>query len=167
MEAVSQQYRTAIKLKYMHEYATQVLGMTDKDIRMLFFGKDQDGSRSMASRLNGLKAAVKTYPEYQRLANNYLIEKLLPKTREDDTITSEGKLAKKPMFITISQDVNNERMNENAFSDAWVELLNDEDPYVRKFAEDLVVYAMYTSGEYQGFDKIAKLIPPEWLRGDT
>lgn len=167
MEAVSQQYRTAIKLKYIHEYATQVLGMTDNDIRVLFFGKDQNGSRSMASRLNGLKAAVKTHPEYQRLADNYLIEKLLPKTREDDTITSEGKLAKKPMFITISQDVNNERMNENAFSDAWVELLNDEDPYVRKFAEDLVVYAMYTSGEYQGFDKIAKHIPPEWLRGDT
>jgi hypothetical protein len=56
-------------------------------------------------------------------------------------------------------------MNEDALTDAWLELLIDENKRVRKFAEDLIVYAMYSSGEFSGFDKFAKAIPFQWITG--
>jgi hypothetical protein len=48
MELISQHLRTAIKLRFVNEYAHQQLGMTDQNIRQLFFGIDEKGTRSMA-----------------------------------------------------------------------------------------------------------------------
>lgn len=50
--------------------------------------------------------------------------------------------------------------------DAWKDLLNDPNERVRMFAEDLILYTFFTTGEYKGWNKLFKFVPPEWLRGE-
>lgn len=60
----------------MSAYAKQVLGRSDEYIRELFYGSSP--LISIARRLNGLKYAIESVPEFERLKGNYIIEKLRP-----------------------------------------------------------------------------------------
>lgn len=54
-------------------------------------------------------------------------------------------------------------MSSDMFIESWQELLNDKSEAVRNLANDLCLYAMITSGDTKGFNKLAKYVPMSWL----
>lgn len=164
IKTLSDGLQTAIKARYMYAYAKQVLGRSDEYIRELFYGSSP--LISIARRLNGLKYAIESVPEFERLKGNYIIEKLRPQPQQENVALSDGSVARQPQFITIDSNIDGKRSNEDMMHDAWKDLLNDPNERVRMFAEDLILYTFFTTGEYKGWNKLFKFVPPEWLRGE-
>ena len=71
-----------------------------------------------------------------------------------------------PLFITLKSNVDDSRLNEDDITRGWLSLLQDDNPEIVKFAKNLVVYAQLTSGEYRGWNNLAKFIPAEWISGE-
>lgn len=159
LKAISDAIKTSIKAQYIAKYAKEFLGMSDQDITNLFIG-----NRCMAYRLNMLNAAIRQNPKYARLGNNALIQQLYS-LEESDTVFVNGEMCKKPNFISIADTVGDSNMNSDVFTDAWEDLLNDYDPFVRNFARHLIVYAYMTSGETGGWNSLFKYVPFSWLSG--
>lgn len=164
IKKLSNGLQTAIKARYMSAYAKQVLGRSDEYIRELFYGSSP--LISIARRLNGLKYAVESVPEFERLKGNYIIEKLRPQPQQESVALSDGSVARQPQFITIDSNIDGSRTNENMMIDAWKDLLNDPNERVRMFAEDLILYTFFTTGEYKGWNKLFKYVPSAWIRGE-
>ena len=164
IKTLSDGLQTAIKARYMYAYAKQVLGRSDEYIRELFYGSSP--LISIARRLNGLKYAIESVPEFERLKGNYIIEKLRPQPQQENVALSDGSVARQPQFITIDSNIDGKKSNEDMMHDAWKDLLNDPNERVRMFAEDLILYTFFTTGEYKGWNKLFKFVPPEWLRGE-
>ena len=164
INTLSNGLQTAIKARYMYAYAKQILGRSDEYIRELFYGSSP--LISIARRLNGLKYAVESVPEFERLKGNYIIDKLRPQPQQESVALSDGSIARQPQFITIDSNIDGSRTNENMMIDAWKDLLNDPNERVRMFAEDLILYTFFTTGEYKGWNKLFKYVPPAWRRGE-
>lgn len=164
IKKLSNGLQTAIKARYMSAYAKQVLGRSDEYVRELFYGSSP--LISIARRLNGLKYAIESVPEFERLKGNYIIEKLRPQPQQENVALSDGSVARQPQFITIDSNIDGSRTNENMMIDAWKDLLNDPNERVRMFAEDLILYTFFTTGEYKGWNKLFKYVPPAWRRGE-
>lgn len=164
IKTLSDGLQTAIKARYMYAYAKQVLGRSDEYIRELFYGSSP--LISIARRLNGLKYAIESVPEFERLKGNYIIEKLRPQPQQENVALSDGSVARQPQFITIDSNIDGKKSNEDMMHDVWKDLLNDPNERVRMFAEDLILYTFFTTGEYKGWNKLFKFVPPEWLRGE-
>lgn len=75
-------------------------------------------------------------------------------------------MCEKPAFVTILDNVDDSRVNSDLLIDGWTDLFNDPHPNVRLFARKLIVYAFLTSGEFKGWNKMFKLVPPAWIRGE-
>lgn len=164
IKTLSNGLQTAIKARYMYAYAKQVLGRSDEYIRELFYGSSP--LISIARRLNGLKYAVESVPEFERLKGNYIIDKLRPQPQQESVALSDGSIARQPQFITIDSNIDGSKTNENMMIDAWKDLLNDPNERVRMFAEDLILYTFFTTGESKGWNKLFKYVPPAWRRGE-
>lgn len=164
IKKLSNGLQTAIKARYMSAYAKQVLGRSDEYIRELFYGSSP--LISIARRLNGLKYAVESVPEFERLKGNYIIEKLRPQPQQESVALSDGSVARQPQFITIDSNIDGSRTDENMMVDAWKDLLNDPNERVRMFAEDLILYTFFTTGESKGWNKLFKYVPSAWIRGE-
>lgn len=164
IKKLSNGLQTAIKARYMSAYAKQVLGRSDEYIRELFYGSSP--LISIARRLNGLKYAIESVPEFERLKGNYIIEKLRPQPQQESVALSDGSVARQPQFITIDSNIDGSRTDENMMIDAWKDLLNDPNDRVRMFAEDLILYTFFTTGESKGWNKLFKYVPPAWIRGE-
>jgi hypothetical protein len=93
-----------------------------------------------------------------RLKDNYLLRHLAPYL-SDDRAFNNGKLVQKPKFLQVLNSMDDSKMSADMFIEAWEELLNDETLNVRNFARDLIFYAMFTSGDTKGFNKLAKYVP--------
>lgn len=168
---ISRHLQTAVKSKYFVDYVQENLVAKDKDgnptetasdhIKNLFIGP-----KSMSKRLTGLKLAIELNPNYKRLENNGLIRQLYSLTEEDKTLLN-GELAEHPGFITILDNVDSSRINSDLLTDGWEDLLNDSDEYVRRFANDLIIYAFMSSGEFKGWSKLFKYVPASWITGET
>lgn len=164
IKKLSNGLQTAIKARYMSAYAKQVLGRSDEYVRELFYGSSP--LISIARRLNGLKYAIESVPEFERLKGNYIIEKLRPQPQQESVALSDGSVARQPQFITIDSNIDESRTDENMMIDAWKDLLNDPNERVRMFAEDLILYTFFTTGEYKGWNKLFKYVPSAWIRGE-
>lgn len=164
IKTLSDGLQTAIKARYMYAYAKQVLGRSDEYIRELFYGSSP--LISVARRLNGLKYAIESVPEFERLKGNYIIEKLRPQPQQENIALSDGSVARQPQFITIDSNIDGKKSNEDMMHDAWKDLLNDPNERVRMFAEDLILYTFFTTGESKGWNKLFKYVPSAWIRGE-
>lgn len=160
MNEVSQSLQTSLKSKYIIDYAHHQLGMTDKDISNLFVGP-----RSMNHRFNMLWNAIRTNPKYAYLANNQLLTHLYS-VNEESEIWVNGKQYERPSFLSISDSIEDSRLNSDLMIDGWEDLLRDGDVNVQNFAKDLIIYAFLTSGEYKGWNRLFKFVPPAWVRGE-
>ena len=160
LNLISRSLQTAVKSKYIVKYAKEKLGMSDKDIAGLFIGKN-----SINNWLTLLKTAIETKPEFARLKNNHLLNQIFAEI-QDDPIVVRGKLEQKPAFITVLSNVDDSKVSSDLLIDGWVDLLNDEHPNVRLFARKLIVYSFLTSGEFKGWNKMFKYVPPAWIRGE-
>lgn len=160
LNLISRSLQTAVKSKYIVKYAKEKLGMSDKDIAGLFIGKN-----SINNWLTLLKTAIETKPEFARLKNNHLLNQIFAEI-QDDPIVVRGKLEQKPAFITVLSNVDDSKVSSDLLIDGWVDLLNDEHPNVRLFARKLIIYSFLTSGEFKGWNKMFKYVPPAWIRGE-
>ena len=124
------------------------------------------GPKSMSKRLTGLKLAIELNPNYKRLANNGLIRQLYSLTEEDKSLLN-GELTEHPGFITVLDNVDSSRINSDLLTDGWEDLLNDSDEHVRRFANDLIIYAFMSSGEFKGWSKLFKYVPASWITGES
>lgn len=158
---VARSLQTAIKSEYFVKYAKEKLGMTDQDIAGLFVGNE-----SLSRRLVNLKYLIENDPKYKRLASNAFINQIYS-TLEDNPVFTNGRITDKPAFITVLDNVDQSRVNSDALSDGWLDLLNDQNKYVRDFARKMIVYAFFTSGEFKGWNKLLKYVPAEWILGEV
>ena len=160
LNVISRSLQTAVKSEYIINYAKDVLKMTDDDITGLFFGKD-----SMNKMLVRLKNAIETDPRFARLKSNHFLNQIYSMMDEQQKI-SRYRMIDSPSFITVLDNVDDSRVNSNLLIDGWTDLLNDENQYVRRFARQMIVYSFLSSGEFKGWNKLWKYVPPAWLRGD-
>jgi hypothetical protein len=157
--AISRSMQTAIKSKYFVKYAKEVLNMSDKDIADLFVG-----NKSISRRLVRLKDAIENNPKYAYLKGNTLIAQIYSPV-EDKPVFANGRMTDKPSFITVLDNVDESKVNSDLLTEGWLDLLNDSDIFVSTFARQLIVYAALTSGEFNGWNKLLKYMPYEFIDG--
>lgn len=154
MKKISQAASSQIKARYAFRLAKS-LGI---DVKGLF-----DGNATIFDRLNSIQACIQRDAYgLGRLKDNYLLSHLAPYIQDQDVFVN-GKLTNKPKFISVINSMDESKMSADMFIESWEELLNDPQTNVRRFANDLILYAMLTSGDTKGFNKIAKYIPMSWL----
>jgi hypothetical protein len=87
LQLISRHMQTKIKSKYFLDYARNYLQMSDEDITGLFVG-----DFTIAKRLNNLKYAIQHFEQYNRLANNRLLNQIMPVNQSEPiTVTDEKK----------------------------------------------------------------------------
>lgn len=154
MKKISQAASSQIKARYAIRLAKS-LGI---DVKGLF-----DGNATIFDRLNSIQACIQRDAYgLGRLKDNYLLSHLAPYIQDQDVFVN-GKVTSKPKFISVINSMDESKMSSDMFIESWEELLNDPQVNVRRFANDLILYAMLTSGDTKGFNKIAKYIPMSWL----
>ncbi len=154
MKKISQAASSQIKARYALRLAKS-LGI---DVKGLF-----DGNATIFDRLNSIQACIQRDAYgLGRLKDNYLLSHLAPYIQDQDVFIN-GKITSKPKFISVINSMDESKMSADMFIESWEELLNDPQANVRRFANDLILYAMLTSGDTKGFNKIAKYIPMSWL----
>ena len=154
MKKISQAASSQIKARYALRLAKS-LGI---DVKGLF-----DGNATIFDRLNSIQACIQRDAYgLGRLKDNYLLSHLAPYIQDQDVFVN-GKPTNKPKFISVINSMDESKMSSDMFIESWEELLNDHQANVRRFANDLILYAMLTSGDTKGFNKIAKYIPMSWL----
>lgn len=154
MKKISQAASSQIKARYALRLAKS-LGI---DVKGLF-----DGNATIFDRLNSIQACIQRDAYgLGRLKDNYLLSHLAPYIQDQDVFVN-GKITSKPKFISVINSMDESKMSADMFIESWEELLNDPQTNVRRFANDLILYAMLTSGDTKGFNKIAKYIPMSWL----
>lgn len=154
MKKISQAASSQIKARYALRLAKS-LGI---DVKGLF-----DGNATIFDRLNSIQACIQRDAYgLGRLKDNYLLSHIAPYIQDQEVFVA-GKLTSKPKFISVINSMDESKMSSDMFIESWEELLNDQQPNVRRFANDLILYAMLTSGDTKGFNKIAKYIPMSWL----
>lgn len=152
---ISQHMITMIKNRFIMQYAEDI-GL--KQFNNLFVGKN-----SIHSLLNRLKFAINTRPEFEHLKYNYLINNLICNPISEP-IYYNGVRYESPCFVTISQNINNDKVESDLLSESWNDLLNDSNKNVARFAQLLIVYSYITSGEFAGWNKMFKYVPFEWKK---
>lgn len=159
---LSRHLQTAIKSKYFVQYAREVLNMSDKDIADLFIGY-----KSMNRQLVSLKYLIANDPAYARLANNPFLNQIYSML-EDRPVFANGRgMSDRPGFVTVLDNVDDSKLNSDLLSEGWLDLMNDEDSRIRKFARKMVLYAFFSSGEFNGWNKLMKYVPYEWIAGEV
>lgn len=154
MKKISQAASSQIKARYALRLAKS-LGV---DVKGLF-----DGNSTIFDRLNSIQACIQRDAYgLGRLKDNYLLSHLAPYIQDQDVFVN-GKITSKPKFISVINSMDESKMSSDMFIESWEELLNDPQANVRRFANDLILYAMLTSGDTKGFNKIAKYIPMSWF----
>ena len=154
MKKISQAASSQIKARYALRLAKS-LGV---DVKGLF-----DGNATIFDRLNSIQACIQRDAYgLGRLKSNYLLSHITPYI-QDQSVFVAGKMTNKPKFISVINSMDESKMSSDMFIESWEELLNDPRANVRRFANDLILYAMLTSGDTKGFNKIAKYIPMSWL----
>ena len=140
-------------------------GMTAMDYaESLFFGDNtiQDQLLKIQNKIrNDKKGSFASYG-----VNGTIINPLLKALQADVYQEREGYA--NPKFIKLENAVLDDSDNANAIERAWDELYHDEEHYIeygeqkitfKQFAENLFVYAFYTSGDTTGGTKFFKYAP--------
>ena len=159
---LSRHMQTAIKSKYFVRYAHDVLNMSDKDIADLFIGH-----LSMNRQLVSLKDLIANNPKYARLATNPFLNQIYSMLEDKPVFANGREMSDRPGFVTVLDNVDDSKLNSDLLSEGWLDLMNDEDKRVRKFAKKMVLYAFFTSGEFKGWNKLLKYVPYEWISGEV
>lgn len=154
LKKISQAISSQIKTRYFIELAKR-MGV---DARGLF-----EGDFTIYDRINSIQDCIaRDAYGLSRLKDNYLLSHLMPYLA-DTQMFANGRLVNKPKFIQVLNSISESKMSSDMFIESWEELLNDNSEAVRNLANDLCLYAMITSGDTKGFNKLAKYVPMSWL----
>ena len=137
------------------------------------------GKNTMYDRFNRLIIELSDNPDYLDVLDsagnpvNMLLRSLVPgKTYQykepqirPTVFTESPDTYDNLKFIKLFNALDNNGVESNYIIDAWDQLLHDtRHPALKKFAEDLVVYAFVTSGDKGGFTKFFKQVPLSWRK---
>lgn len=145
VNAITNELKTQILGRFMNEYCAENIG----PMRDLFYGKN-----SVVNRVQRLQKQI-AEGMYTELADNELLKMLLPNVYNNDTdpMTFENS-------ITKQRDVD----SKNAYTFAWMDLLEHYDESIRKLGNDLILYAFYSSGGLSsGIYNFYDLVPYGYL----
>ena len=149
-------------------------GSTQGSIIMMTGGKN-----TIYDRFNNLVIELYDNPDYLDILDpsgnptNMLLRSLVPGRTYDyrtpqirpTLFTETPDTYDHLKFIKLFNALDNNGVESNYIIDAWDQLLHDtKHPALRKFAEDLVVYAFVTSGDKGGFTKFFKQVPLSWRK---
>lgn len=134
-----------------------------------------NGNNTLYDRLGRLKVLIMSDPKYKYLrgddgeVSNYMLRTLIQgyKYKYTDalntglgTVRDQYNNAK---FLDTFTFIDDESVNADDFSEAWLELLNDgTQPELQEFARDLVVYSFIVAGDNGGNHDLFKFVPNEW-----
>ena len=120
------------------------------------------GDNTMAKRLNNLKFDIISgkYPEY-RTQDGKITNGLLNHLDVLSKMTSDKYEA--PQIITRRAVAENDKNLNSILKEYWSELLNSPHEEIRKFAEDLALYMLATTGGNHTKNGIFNLIPIEYI----
>lgn len=145
VNAITNELKTQILGGFMNEYCAENVG----SMHDLFYGKN-----SVVNRVQKLQKQI-AEGMYTELADNELLKMLLPNVYNNDTdpMTFENS-------ITKQRDVD----SKNAYTFAWMDLLEHYDESIRKLGNDLILYAFYSSGGLSsGIYNFYDLVPYGYL----
>lgn len=134
------------------------LKLADDEIRALVYGQ-----QNIAKQLNSVKNYIRknlTDPNLATLVghdgtiNNAMLNYL-----QAVTISKKNKLNK---ITTVTSSMNNSRYFEDRLRSAFYDLLTNDDPVVKEFAERLVKYAFLTSYDNRTPNSFFNLVPMEY-----
>tara|TARA_R100001086_G_scaffold218027_1_gene134544 strand:- start:871 stop:10380 length:9510 start_codon:yes stop_codon:yes gene_type:complete len=141
-----------MSLSYMHLYNTlQEELFDDFNIETVLFDKE----KSLAKELMDLKKKMLTDSKYTYLQSNSLLSVIKP-----------AKFNKSSTLQRIEYNNANQReaSEKDLITDSWMDLLEDQNPEIRQFAEKLVMYAIYTSGFRMGRNTFTELLPVSYYK---
>ena len=154
LKKISQAISSQVKTRYFIQLAKR-MGV---DAKGLF-----EGDFTIYDRINSIQDCIaRDAYGLSRLKDNYLLSHLMPYLA-DTQMFANGRLVNKPKFIQVLNSISESKMSSDMFIESWEELLNDKSEAVRNLANDLCLYAMITSGDTKGFNKLAKYVPMSWL----
>lgn len=142
-----------IEASYKSAFFNKYIKQNGIDLKDLMYGPNSVGKRLYRIKKD---AQGGKYPELlgsDGKLSNLLLEQLNQKPKLNTTDLSL------PDFIKYAATKNANGNIDNMLIRAWDELLDNDNAEVRKFAEDLVIYAFYTSGDSFGANTIFKYVP--------
>jgi hypothetical protein len=119
------------------------------------------GVNSIANRLTRIKIAMTTDSsgKYQNYASGGVITDPLFAALETVPYMRN---ANEPMFVKMKRSMIDDPQIANDIVKSWRALLKSQDEELKKFANDLIIYAYLTSNDTSGFTKFSKFVPKEW-----
>lgn len=120
-----------IKSSIFGRFFNQYLKDNNMSVHGLFFGEN-----SIVNRVSRLQQLI-AEGSYRELADNEFLKMLWPNVLNND---------KEPMRFENSITKQRDTDSKNAYTFAWMDLLEHEDPEIRKLGNDLIVYSFYMGG---------------------
>lgn len=156
-EVLLNQVSNALEAKIKTGFFTNYIEDNSISVYHMLFG-----DKSMANRLIDIKSQILSgkYPEMLDAnghINNEFLNYIDPKIGSP---TYDGYAA--PDFITTNTLNFNDKYLQNKLKRYWQELLNSEHEDIRKFAEDLAIFAFITSGDNPTMHNIFSLLPLDY-----
>ena len=127
VNSISNEIKSVLYGPFFNSYL-QSKNMTVKD---LFYGKN-----SVVARIEKLQKQI-AEGEYRELKDNELLKMLLPNVFNNDT---------DPMTFENSTTKQRDTDSKNAYTFAWMDLLEHEDEYIQQLGNDLILYSFYMGG---------------------
>lgn len=124
---ISNEIKSSIFGKFFNQY----LKDNKMSVHDLFFGEN-----SIVNRVSRLQQQI-AEGQYRELADNEFLKMLWPNVLNND---------KEPMRFENSITKQRDTDSKNAYTFAWMDLLEHEDPEIRKLGNDLIVYSFYMGG---------------------
>lgn len=154
-------YKTKIMMSI---YERQNPGINKLDwIKTLLYDGNRNGvkNESVPTRFAKFKKAVYSgkYPDLlssDGSLNNSLLENFY-----EQAITSKDDIVLPRKLIFTKNHTDDEHLDDHIIR-AWEELLDHSAPEVRKLAEDLIYWSMFTSGDGFGKNNLFKYVPHSW-----
>ena len=166
LQKISDAVQGKIKASFINDYATKN-GINIPDL--------VSGNNSIYDRLNRIQIAITTDPKYSdmRDANGEIKNPLLKLLAADyvASFDNAGNVGGKPdkfdelKFVRLFDPLDVSAAKRDYLIQAWEDLLKDNDTNheeLRKFAEDLCVYAFVTSADKGGSKTIFSYVPNYW-----
>ena len=179
--SISRMIVAKIKSEYFFRGSDSFCSKMNIDPIELIGNSDQ----SLAYKLTSLKARILNLDNHDfdelrddnGLCNNYLLNNLVV-DKSVDEVSLYGRISDIDQMSMIGSDawegaqfirplnIFGDSLKSSDMQNAWRDLLNSSNSEVRRFANELVVYAFMTSAELGGKYDLFKFVPPSWKIGN-
>lgn len=145
---------SSLKSEFFNQYAKD----NNIDIKSLLYGNNTIAKRLMKIRSRIYNNELQDLKGRDGRFSNELLNFLIPNTVKQETTFEE------PDYIDVKTMFNQDVHTKNGIIVAWEELLSHKDEEVRKFAEDLIIYAFVTSGDNKNMNSFFEFVPDSWRK---